>query len=676
MRLRDNRPSRGSGARALASRALASGILLWSLGGVRAADLPYFNVPAGDGGSWPAILQSIGFEPGSTDARLVVARDREQVSDAWTKRVEAGVILIIEGGSELGESFGFRRTPESVRVTTVTDTHNPGLPILWQKSLDVPRFAVPAEAIVFARERWSGAPLEAGFRRGRGAVFWTAVSPGDRGYERFPYVLQALIDLGLETPYRSSGLWAFFDSAYRSRVDLDYFAARWRKAGLAGLHVAAWHFYEPAPDQDAYLAHLIEACHREGILVYAWLDLPHVSDAFWTAHPEWREKTAMLQDAQLDWRKLMNLTNQDCFRAVAEGVKKLMGRFDWDGINLAELYFESLQGMENPARFTPMNDDVRVQFRMAAGFDPLELFRSRNDDRSRRLFLDFRRDLVRRTQTAWIDEVQKMRRTRPDLDLVITQVDDRFDTNMRDAIGADSASLLPMLETRGFTLLVEDPATVWNLGADRYMTIAQRYRMLTHHPEKLAIDINVTERYQDVYPTKQQTGIELSELVHNAALVFRRVALYFENSLLAPDLPLLAAAAPGVVHMEARGATLVVRSSNPIGLNWRSPAMVDGRPWPVSDRETVWLPAGSHTVEPGNWSGPRLVRLNGELLSARATGSTEIAFHYLSDSRAIACFDRKIRKVELDGKPLIPGPDSQSTLLLPRGEHFVTTAFD
>ena len=25
---------------------------------------------------------------------------------------------------------------------------------------------------------------------------------------------------------------AFFDSSYRTRVDLDYFAARWRKAGI------------------------------------------------------------------------------------------------------------------------------------------------------------------------------------------------------------------------------------------------------------------------------------------------------------------------------------------------------------------------------------------------------------------------------------------------------------
>ena len=84
-------------------------------------------------------------------------------------------------------------------------------------------------------------------------MLWVAASPGERGYERFPYLLNALADLGLEPPFRSARLWAFFDSAYRSRVDLDYFAARWRKAGIAALHVAAWHFFEPDPEQDAYL---------------------------------------------------------------------------------------------------------------------------------------------------------------------------------------------------------------------------------------------------------------------------------------------------------------------------------------------------------------------------------------------------------------------------------------
>ena len=65
--------------------------------------------------------------------------------------------------------------------------------------------------------------------------------------------------------------------------------------------------FRSGAEQDAYLRRLIEACHRQGIAVYAWLELPHVSERFWPDHPEWREQTAIGQDAQLDWRKLMNL---------------------------------------------------------------------------------------------------------------------------------------------------------------------------------------------------------------------------------------------------------------------------------------------------------------------------------------------------------------------------------
>jgi len=265
-----------------------------------AAALPYFSVLSDDPGAWPEILSSIGLQPQPAGlAHIFVARTGASASPEWPARVEKGAVLILEGESSLAEMFGFRRTSESVQVNSLTDIHRPTLPIVWEKGLELPVFQIPEGATIFAHERWNQAPLSAGFRRGSGAVLWIAVPPGERGYERFPYLLNALCDLGLDPPFRTNRLWAFFDSAYRSRVDVDYFAARWRKAGISALHVAAWHFFEPDPEGDVYLAKLIEACHRQGILVYAWLELPHVSEKFWHDHPEWREKTALQQDAQL-----------------------------------------------------------------------------------------------------------------------------------------------------------------------------------------------------------------------------------------------------------------------------------------------------------------------------------------------------------------------------------------
>jgi hypothetical protein len=476
----------------------------------------------------------------------------------------------------LGEVFGFRRNAKAdpVRVQRLTDVHRPGLPIVWEKGLELPVFERPAAARVFARERWSGTPMCAGFQQGAGAVLWVATTPGERGYERFPYLLNALTDLGLDPPFRSNRWWALFDSAYRTRVDLDYFAIRWRKAGINTLHVAARHNFEPNAENDAFVTHLIEVCPREGILVYAWFELPHVSEQFWKDHPEWREKTATEQDAQLDWRKLMNLNHPDCFRAVSAGVRAVMSRFDWGGVNLAELYFESREGAANPSRFTPYSPDF--------GW---------------RAALDRRADLVFRMQQDWLNEIEQVRRTKPYLDLVLTHIDDRFDSSIRDALGADAARVLPLLDPHNFTFLIEDPATIWNRGPQRYPAIAERYRALTPHANRLAIDINMAERYQDVYPTKQQTGTELFQLVHEAAASFSRGALYFENSLAPADLKLLPSAAATVKRIERMGPKLVVESMTGVGIAWQGGAFVDGEPWPARDDETLWLPAGAHTVE-------------------------------------------------------------------------------
>jgi hypothetical protein len=646
----------------------------------RAAGLPYFRVLSDDAGAWPEILSSVGLEPRPAAlARIFVARAGSPASAEWPTRVEHGSILILEGESSLAEMFGFRRGAASVKVGSLTDAHQPALPIIWEKALELPVYELPTNARIFARERWSGAPMEAGFRRGSGAVLWLAVPPGEHGYERFPYLLQALCDVGLTPPFRGSRLWAFFDSAYRSRVDLDYFAARWRKAGIAALHVAAWHFEERNAEQDAWLEKLIAACHREGILVYAWLELPHVSEAFWNDHPEWREKTGVLQDAQLDWRKLMNLANPECFRAAAAGVRQTLARFDWDGINLAELYFESLEGVGNPSRFTPMNSDVRAEFRARHGFDPIELFGARRDEPSRRLFLDYRAGLARRIQEQWIGEMESVRRQKPHLDLVLTHVDDRLDPAMRDAIGADAARVLPLLDTHSFTFLIEDPATVWNQGPQRYSDIAARYRPLTTHREKLAIDLNIVERYQDVYPTRQPTGTELLQQLHHAARGFDRVALYFESSLLAADLALLPAASAAVTRVDQIGPKLVVDSPAGAGVAWHGGARVDGELWPAGDGEIVWLPAGPHSIEAApaaSANGPRLLRLNAELKAARRTGPRRIEFAYRSDSRALAVLDRQPKSLQVDGTPRQPELAGPRTLLLPRGQHVVTVTTD
>ena len=548
------------------------------------------------------------------------------------------------GDSSEAKTYGFRASAKSVTVRSLIEARNPKLQIVWEQAAEIPVFEIPAGARVFTRERWTGAPLVAGLP-GSGKdkpVLWAAVTPGVRGFERFPYLPQALADLGLSPKLEARSLWAFFDSSYRLRADPNYLAQRWRRGGVAALQLAAWHFWERDAARDEWLERLIAACHNHGILVYAWVEFPHVSDAFWNAHPEWRETTASGQDAQLDWRKLMNLVNPDCTNAVAAGLDALAGRFDWDGVNLGELYFESLEGHENPARFTPFNTLVRDRFQAREGFDPRELYDKKSANyyaksaSSLRKFLDFRASLAAKLQEEWLVRLTQLKRKKPHLDLVLTHIDDRFDASMRDKLGADAPRLLASAQERGVTFLVEDPATIWHLGPERYTEIARRYAPLTKRKDLLAIDLNIVERYQDVYPVKQQTGTELFQLVRSAAESFNRVALYFENSIQPVDWPLLAASAATVGKAKWTDANLELESPQPLSVAWKGCAQVDGREWPVQDGERVFVPAGTHSLTPcEKLPAPRLTDFNGGLLDARIVKG-KLHVKYESRSRAIA----------------------------------------
>ena len=611
------------------------------------------------------------------DASVIVLGSNEG-PDALS--LSAKRLVIIEGTGMAAQKAGIMTEAQTIPVRQICDNHAPKMRIIWEHPESVPRVKLPADFQVFATEKWKGAPVIAGKRTGEGgAILWLATAPGPSGSERYPYLLQAATELGLELPLRATQLWAFFDSAYRIRADADYLAQRWRKAGIGVLHVAAWHNMEPDAAQDEYLKELIEACHRHAILVYAWLELPHVSEKFWADHPEWREKTALGQDAQLDWRKLMNLQNPECRREVENQVALLLRRFDWDGVNVGELYFESLEGASNPARFTPFNDDARAAFKEAEGFDPKLLFDPNSPDYSGknaeglRKFLDFRARLASRMQTEWLDALGRLKTHKPYLDIVLTHIDDRFDPSIRDALGADVARTLPMIQTRRSTLLVEDPAPLWGLGAERYSKLASKYSELTKDRRHIAVDINVVERYQDVYPTKKQTGVELLELVHEAAHSFTRVALYFENSLEKQDLALLPVAAATAKIAPIANGEIEINAAEPTRLKWNGPVTIDGKPWPVQDTEYVLTPAGKHRLAVAAESPVvTLTDFNGDIQSA-VTGQNSIDLAYVSRSRAIAQTNSPVASVEVDGVrlPKSAGTDDRS-ILLPAGQHLVT----
>lgn len=650
-----------------------------------------FSVQGTDPAPWVKIFGSVGVERATNDATIRVigtggggaAVDLAKLDLA---KLAVDHVVILEGAVPGSAQLGITPRADPISIRQIRDVHAPNIQIIWGETVLCKGADLASDYEVFARDRWSGQPVLAGKKTRQGAILWMATPTGATGIERYPYLLQALADLDFTPPAQATNLWAFFDSAYRSRADVDYLARRWRQTGISALHIAAWHNMEPDDERDQYLCGLIAACHRNAILTYAWLELPHVSEAFWADHPEWREKTALGQDAKLDWRKLMNLQDPACRKAIEAQVQGLLERFDWDGVNLAELYFESLEGTSNPSRFTPMNDNVRAAFKQSGGFDPKLLFdpasanAADRDPASLRKFLDFRAHLVTKMQSQWMDTTMRIRERKPWLDIVLTHIDDRFEPGVRDALGADVARTLPLAEARGVKLIIEDPAPLWNLGAERYTQLAAKYAELA--PNKpaanLAVDINIVDRYQDVYPTKKQTGVELLELVHAAAASFHQVALYFESSLEKQDLMLLPAAATLAQVKRPAADELDVTTPQACRILWTGAVEIDGKPWPVQSAVAVLTPAGHHRLAPGVTTPGASAALhisdfNGDLQAAQTT-RTGIELAYKSQTRAIATLDAAVSAVEVDGslfwRPI--GGEKPQFFVLPAGQHLVT----
>src|ERR1022692_4449315 len=107
-----------------------------------------FFVPAGAPGPWAAILSAAGHAPSSlaATADIVVAPLNAPASADYRARVMNGAALILEGSSPLASSFGFIATSTAVPAIHIVDEHNPALPVIWSKAIDIPCYEMPAGA--------------------------------------------------------------------------------------------------------------------------------------------------------------------------------------------------------------------------------------------------------------------------------------------------------------------------------------------------------------------------------------------------------------------------------------------------------------------------------------------------------------------------------------------------
>lgn len=616
--------------------------------------------------------------------------------DALVRWVEGGGSLITDTHNYLVEELGVRSSTHAVAVTGASDRLFPETRIQWRSSESMLKIETGDEDEVFCTDSRTDAPLVIGTAFGKGKVLFigTRFDPHTPlGYSHYPFMLEYIRTFfGVAPVLRNNALEMFFDPGFRTKQSIEHLVQLWVRQGIRRIHVAGWHIY---PKYTYDYARLIALAHANGILVYAWLEPPQVSQKFWLEHPEWREKNHRGEDVRPSWRYPVALTEPRARAAMLTEYRTFLERYDWDGVNLAELYFEAGKGLQDPALFTPMHPSAQSDLHAMAGIDAAGLFDPRSpwywrtNAAAAAAVTEYRVDMLDRVYRELLPVFDAVGRTRPGFEVIVTAMDALGSPELRGYIGVDMERLLALQKEFGFALQVEDPEHRWSSDPMRYEAMGETYAARLGGRDHLLLDLNILSfRNPDTpspFPTTIQTGTECFHLVRAAALGAPRATIYAESSVNAQDMPWLASASAAAVRLRRTENGYLVDAPHHVSL--RLPPEVreitlDGEPFaPVRDNQYL-IPAGQHTVAlsttvTGSMSPhmffPRLLSISGNLLAQRSAMRT-LEFTYRAGGRCIAMIDREVHGVTVDGVPYRvvawKGNDGYS-LLLPEGMHRV-----
>ncbi|MFC1682793.1 DUF2334 domain-containing protein [Candidatus Zixiibacteriota bacterium] len=611
--------------------------------------------------------------------------------------LQAGLNMIFEKNSALTENIGIYSLEREVVVRNVVDEYYPQVGITWVQPDSLRQFDIDLEYVSYYSDKDSQLPIVVGGEYGQGKYlyFGTLFDPHtDGGYGRFPYFIDLLKrQFSLVPTIRRNSVEVYFEPGDREDTSVEDLIKVWRNNGVRRIYVSAWHFYE---EYTYDYERLIDLAHQNAMLVYAWLELPHVNQKFWDDHVEWREKTATGRDALVDWRRNMALNKEDCRQAVFHELRAALTNYDWDGVNLAELYYESPLGYGTPDDFTPMNDEIRSTFSRLEGFDPQLLFDPLSEYHWKRnpaaaaAFNQFREDQIVELHRHFLEYLYQLKRDyKLDYEIIVTTVDHLLSPEVGEATAINTLRLAELEREFPFTLQIEDPQALWPLGPDRYTKILEAYaEVQTRMP--LVLDINVVpyrDMNQSQAPTMQPSGLELFQLANAAGQEQTRVAFYSEASLYEVDFPMLPFVMAADAVEEITDDSWTVEAPYTVNLlidaQAHSDVLVDGRIWPACYRGRVLLPAGKHTLRSvskikslTNWfrSTTRLVDLSGELLSASVI-ARGIRFEYQSIAHNIVLLTEMPQEIFIDDQPVDPQITTSElgfAVRLPSGRHVAT----
>jgi hypothetical protein len=613
---------------------------------------------------------------------------------AILRSVEEGTILITDTPTPLSDALGIKAQR---KLTTNSTTFHlvPDLKLRWQDKPAIFFIVSPGEGKILYRDQNSGNPIAAQIPRGKGKViFFSAMFDPHSGYglSRYPHLGRILLDLGISPPFSRSAVDAYFDAGYHEDQDIEELAQKWEAWGIRAIHANAWDMYSNPPFD---YGRLVQASHRHGILVYAWLQWPYVGQGFWDKHPEWREKNALLRDAKIDFLYLMNFQNPGCRGKALGDLQDLLARVDFDGVDLAEFSIaggvdESLEGPASPRNFVGLNDNARAEFKAKSGVDPIELFNKRSSHfwkKSPQLLADFyayRREATRDLTATILQQLSTFNRQIGNrLDLLMTIIDNTLHPEFDKLLALDLPETIRNTNRFGFSLQIEDPTDEWAKLPDRYLGLGKRYsRLLNNSP--FSIDINFEDCHpvgQVGFPTTVPIGSEMHWLWRCAAEAAARVCFYAESQIDKIDWETMPQVMAAGSEIQAVDSGWEISTSHTVSVKMREefPVALDGQPWPCRNGSRIMIPAGKHrlTILPShenrNTAQVTVLSTTGELIRCR-DARVDLEVVMKSDRRCLTRFKGPYRSVLVDGKevqPVVGGADNWY-VLTGSGQHTIT----
>jgi len=426
--------------------------------------------------------------------------------------------------------------------------------------------------------------------------------------------------------------------------------------------------------------------------VYAWLEPPQISQMFWNNHPEWREKNINGEDVRASWRYQVALTDTQCVKEMEKIFRTFLESNDWDGVSLAELYFESGRGFEQPSMFTPAHPTARAELKQKYGIDLKAAFDSLSpsfwkiNPAVKETIVNYRVQKLAAVYESLLTTFSEIAKAKPGFEIIVTALDNFGSPELREQYGIDMRTVLDLQKRFGFVLQVEDPQSRWSSDPYRYAQMRKQYEAFVDS-SKLMLDLNIL-RFRDdkmitPFPTLLQTGTESFHLIKAAGLGIPRLTVYSEASVNPQDLTFFAnALASNVQYREANGE---ISTNSPQSFVLRLPKdiseiILDGTPLPPFRDNRYFIPAGEHRISisaqaASSFSAQelqtRIMSTSGNVTSA-SYGLRDVSLAYESVGKMLISLSNMPTALLVDGQPIpftaLKGNDCFS-VFLPEGSH-------